>query len=248
MRKIVVTLAVTVICLATARLSAAGDFFYGCRSRPACGKICKLVCDTTTLVSVGYGCECKQICIPGPSCAGCKHCETRCCCDDDLKGCRPKIEFCWFDWCTNGCARARTVKVLTKYQAEKEICSYHWEVVDCCSCCCADACDCVYKPAPPDASVGDVLAVTPDEQAQLASYVSADGHAAAAAAAGQMLIPTMAPASEPAAAQQQAAPASEVRPAATRPASTARQASAAAQKPSTWQRLATFWRNADDQQ
>jgi hypothetical protein len=173
MQKYVVTLAVTVMCLASARLSAAGDFFYGCRSRPACGKVCKLVCDTTTLVSVGYGCECKQIAIPGPSCAGCKHCETRCCCDDDVKGCRPKIEFCWFDWCTCGCARARTVKVLTKYQAEKEICSYHWEVVDACGCCCPGPCHCVYKPAPPEAQVGDVLPLGDDEQVQLASYVSA---------------------------------------------------------------------------
>jgi hypothetical protein len=234
MRNTVIALAVAVICLASARWSAAGDFIYGCRSRPACGKVCKLVCDTTTLVAVGYGCECTQICIPGPSQPGCKHCETRCCCDDELQGCRPKIEFCWFDWCACGCARPRTVKVLTKYQAEKEICSYHWEVVDGCNCCCQGPCHCVYKAAPPEANVGDVLEVTPDEQVQLASYVSADGQTAVATS-GEMLIPTLAPAGEPASANQ------------ADPAPAARAASAEAPKPSTWQRLATFWRSAEEQ-
>ncbi len=210
-----VTLAVMLICQASARVSAASDFFYGCRSRPACGKVCKLVCDTTKLVSVGYGCECTQICIPGPSRRGCKHCETRCCCDDEIKGCRPKIELCWYDWFACGCAKPRTVKVLTKYQAEKEICTYHWEVVDGCDCCCPGPCHCVYKPAPPEAAVGDVIEVSPDERAQLASYVSDD----------------------------QPETASQVGPAVD-----AQQAAAAAPKPPTWQRLAKFWRNADEQQ
>jgi hypothetical protein len=126
------------------------------------------------------------------------------------------------------------VKVLTKYQAEKEICSYHWEVVDGCNCCCPSACRCVYKPAPPETSVGDVLAVSPDEQAQLASYVSADGQSAVAAS-GEMLIPTMAPTGEPASAIQAAAT------------SEPRQVSAATPKPPAWQRVATFWRSADEQ-
>jgi hypothetical protein len=131
-----------------------------------------LVCDTTTLIAVGYGCECQEICVPGPSRPGCKHCETRCCCDNEIKGCRPKIEFCWYDWLACGCAQPRTIRVLTKYQAEKEVPSYHWEVVDGCDCCCQGQCHCVYKAAPPEARVGDVLELSEDEQVQVASYVS----------------------------------------------------------------------------
>src|SRR3972149_5550574 len=172
MRTIGLVIVVAVVSQAVIRPAAADELMYGCRSRPACGKACKLVCDTTTLIAVVYGCECQEICIPGPSRRGCKHCETRCCCDDEIKGCRPKIEFCWYDWFACGCARPRTVRVLTKYQAEKEVPSYHWEVVDGCNCCCPGACHCVYKPAPPEAQVGDVLALRADEQGQLASYVS----------------------------------------------------------------------------
>lgn len=169
MRAIIVTVGIAVIGVWSAGTVLAGEFIYGCRSRPACGKVCKLVCDTTTLVAVGYGCECQEICIPGPSRRGCKHCETRCCCDNEIEGCRPKIEFCWYDWFACGCAQPRTIRVLTKYQAEKEVPSYHWEVVDGCNSCCPGECDCVYKPAPPEARVGDVLALTDDERVQLAS-------------------------------------------------------------------------------
>jgi hypothetical protein len=184
MRRIVIMLAVAVASLASTWPATAGDLMYGCRSRPACGKACRLVCDTTTLTAIGYGCECKAICIPGPSQSGCKHCETRCCCDDDVKGCRPKMEFCWYDWFACGCARPRTVKVLTKYQAEKTIPSYHWEVVDCCSCgCCPRGCHCVYKSAPPEAAVGEVLALSVDEQVEVTNYLSESDSAAVEPAA-----------------------------------------------------------------
>jgi hypothetical protein len=67
------------------------------------------------------------------------------------------------------------VKVLTKYQAEKEIGWYHWEVVD--AACCGHFADGgrrtgqrgVYKPAPVDAKLGDVLAVSDEEWSELAS-------------------------------------------------------------------------------
>jgi hypothetical protein len=81
------------------------------------------------------------------------------------------------------------VKVLTKWQAEKKVCWYHWEVVD------AACCDCVgrrdgpaidlslgvahsqrsrsfYKAAPDGAEVGDVLPVTEDEWVQLAAAIN----------------------------------------------------------------------------
>jgi len=162
-------------------------------SRPACGKVCKLVCETKKLSSICYGCQCKEICIPGPSRPGCKHCATcfgKCepAACGDCQDHQPKCEFCWRDWFACGCARPRTVRVLTKFQAEKEICWYHWEVVD------AACCDCVskndrsgaadknstkadrtfYKPAPEGAELGDVLAVSDDEWVKLSAVLAPD--------------------------------------------------------------------------
>jgi hypothetical protein len=135
-----------------------------------CGKVCKLVCEKKKLTAVGYGYKCETICIPSPSRLGCKHCDMTCCGEDEIDGCRPKIEFCWYDWFACGCAKPRTVRLLTKYQAEKELPSYHWEVVD------AGCCDYVsqtgtttvtdgsiYKAAPADAQLGDIVAVTEEE-------------------------------------------------------------------------------------
>jgi hypothetical protein len=156
-----------------------GDLMFGCAGRPVCGKTCKLVCEEKKITAVGYGCECDTICIPGPSCRGCKHCDVNCCCDTEAatKGCPPKIEFCWYDWCSRGCAAPRQVKVLTKFQAEKTICWYHWEVVDGCGCG-ADGvgcgCNCVYKPAPADAAIGQRMPISAEEQVELASWMAAD--------------------------------------------------------------------------
>ena len=216
MRAIVLALAVVTSGSWAVGVALAGDLMYGCCSRPACGKVCKLVCGTATLTAVGYGCECKEICIPGPSQPGCKHCETRCCCDNELKGCPPRIEFCWYDWFACGCAQPRSVRVLTKYQAEKEIDAYHWEVVDGCDCCCPGGCDCVYKPAPSEAQVGDVMALTDDEQVQVTSYLSAGRTDDAASAAQADAASSEVPAVTPAAADEAA-------------------------KPTAWQRLAKVW-------
>src|SRR5262249_55190151 len=134
-------------------LASAGNCIFGCWDRPTCGKVCKLVCKEKTLTAVGYGCKCNTIAVPCPSCEGCKHCYCQCCPTD---GCEPcgadkgdvccgpccpscqavpaKITFCWHDFFTCGGACPRTITLLTKYQAEKKICWYHWEVVDACSC------------------------------------------------------------------------------------------------------------------
>ena len=205
MRAVMIALGITAASVWSASGALAGERNFGCRSRPACGKVCKLVCDTETLISTCYGCECDTICVPGPSRPGCKHCSSTCCgcggCDAGCCGgcgncgCQaqpPKCEFCWRDWFARGCAKPRTIKVLTKFIAEKEVCSYHWEVVDacCCSCPvdgCGDACQpncrCVYKPVPPEAELGDVLAVSADERAQLVSSLAADDRDIAASLA-----------------------------------------------------------------
>jgi hypothetical protein len=138
-----------------------------------CCKVCKLVCEKKKVPAVGYGYKYDTICIQGPSRRGCKHCDMTCCARDDLNGCNPKIEFCWYDWFACGCAKPREIRLLTKYQAEKELPSYHWEVVD------GACCDCVsqtgttmkdgtiYKVAPAEAALGDVLAVSDEEWQQI---------------------------------------------------------------------------------
>jgi hypothetical protein len=176
------------------RTACAADEFLADGSCPSCGKVCKLVCETKKLTSTCYGSDSKDFCIAEPSRRGCKHCAecygkgaADAC--GDCNSCPPKCEFCWRDWFACGCAQPRTVRVLTKFQAEKEICWYHWEVVD------ASCCDCVtkneqpgkadqksakqarhtiYKPAPETAQVGDVMAVSEEEWVKLAAVLSPD--------------------------------------------------------------------------
>jgi hypothetical protein len=171
-------------------------------SRPACGKVCKLVCATKKLTAIGYGTECKEICLPDPSREGCKHCAVcygKCAADScaDCQNCPPKCQFCWRDWFACGCAQPRTVRVLTKYQAEKNICWYHWEVVDA-ACCDSEsksesvggaekksmkqARRIIYKPAPENAELGDVLPVTDEEWVKLAAVLAPDPTEVAAVA------------------------------------------------------------------
>jgi hypothetical protein len=167
--------------------------------QPACRKVCKLVREPKKLVAIGYGNECKTICLPPPSCPCCEHCA--CCCGERkcdpctcCESAAPKFQFCWRDWFTCGCATPRTVKVLTKYQLSKKICWYHWEVVD------VSCCDCVggeaavnsgvgivesptshtyYKAAPENASIGDAFPLSDQERAQLAVAAPSDDSGAA---------------------------------------------------------------------
>jgi hypothetical protein len=193
-----------------ARCTAAGELMFGCWNRPTCGKVCRLVCEKKKLTVVGYGSKCETICVPGPSCRGCKHCSVECCGEgDDCTGgtssrscchaCQPvqaKIEFCWRDWFARGCAKPRTIKVLTKYQAEKEICGYHWEVVDAgnlheeittagAAASSSRRVENVYKPAPADAQVGDVLSLSRADRTDLAAYFQIDQDPASAGLPGE---------------------------------------------------------------
>jgi hypothetical protein len=203
-------LAVAAISVITASNALASDLFYGCWNRPTCGKYCKLVCETKKITVVGYGSKCDTICVPGPSCMGCKHCSVECCPGDSCGPCGTmdgdvcceacckkdcccdgapaKLEFCWRDWFARGCAKPRTIKLLTKYQAEKEICWYRWEVVDACAEAESEVDEAaatvgaagmlqhplVYKPAPADAQPGDVLPVLEEERMALAAYLPAE--------------------------------------------------------------------------
>ncbi|HEX4413392.1 MAG TPA: hypothetical protein VH107_07160 [Lacipirellulaceae bacterium] len=162
--------------------------------RPACGKVCKLVCEPKKLASVGYGSECKQICIPGRSEPGCEHCT--CCCGerkcDPCACCQPAaplFKFCWRDWCPCCCGQPRSVKVLTKYQLTRKVRWYHWEVVDANCCGCAhmigDATSddgtvgsadepAIIKPAVENAKIGDSAPISNEERAKLAALFKLD--------------------------------------------------------------------------
>jgi hypothetical protein len=159
--------------LALQERTARAEHPSGSWSAPPCGKVCRLVCEKKKIPGIGYGSKCETICIPGPSRQGCKNCDTTCCAGDDIKGCRPKIEFSWYDYFACGCAQPREIRLLTKYQAEKEVPSYHWEVVDaaCCDCVTLDGSPSkdgnIYKAAPTDAALGDVLVVSDEEWTQI---------------------------------------------------------------------------------
>jgi hypothetical protein len=164
-------------------------------SHPCCAcKVCKLVCEQKKLTVTCYGCKCKDICIPGRSEDGCKHCAT---CSGAAQAkcgeCPPKCEFCWRDWFPCSCAEARTVHVLTKYQAEKKVPWYHWEVVDAAainaSCCerisdlhgdrakrddSNTSCRTIYKAAPEGVCIGEKLEVTAEERVKLASMFESE--------------------------------------------------------------------------
>jgi hypothetical protein len=84
------------------------------------------------------------------------------------------------------------VKVITKYQAEKKICWYHWEVVDAACCGCVGkngdttsggntvahtaGPHSIYKPAPEDAELGEILPITEEEWVKLAAVLTPDRH------------------------------------------------------------------------
>jgi len=80
-----------------------------------------------------FACECKDVCLPGPSRRGCKNCDCvdcakgskGCCASGDSK----KIS--WFDWCP-GCARKRTKKHLMMKTVKKKVCGFEWKAGGAC--------------------------------------------------------------------------------------------------------------------
>jgi len=76
---------IAAIFLTQASPTFAGKLIEGYRVRPACGKVCKLVCETKTITVTAYGCECDEICVPKPSKRGRKY--SCACCPDSACGC-----------------------------------------------------------------------------------------------------------------------------------------------------------------
>jgi hypothetical protein len=137
----------------------AGD---GCCACCGCQCECEMTCHLVKYmkkVTVNcYGCKCQHICVPGPSCPGCEHCEG--CCDGQCGGgggcdcdCnhKPDCHLSWRDWCPT-CASPIAPKQLVKYEVTKEICAYKWEAVPMCAGCAQKAHEDdknVPSPAPP---------------------------------------------------------------------------------------------------
>ncbi len=139
-----------------ATVAQAGD----CCHRGNCGMVCKLVCTTRTVEKTCYGYECEQVCIPGPSKKGEKHCQP-------AGKCHLLCRLRWTDWCA-GCATPICRKNLTKYIAKREVRSHKWVVVPACCCKKGAAGDSV-KQAPTNAKVGDQYALTMEELRRLST-------------------------------------------------------------------------------
>ena len=140
--------------LARSALLAGPTFAGECRRCGGCEKVCKLVCTTRTIEKTCYGCECEDVCIPGPSKKCQEHCEPvgRC----DLLCCLR-----WIEWSPR-CAKPTHRKYLTKYIVTREVPSYQWGVVCACQAGGQGGSQCC-KSAPPDANAGDEYSLTDEE-------------------------------------------------------------------------------------
>ena len=127
----------TLLFLASSQLAIAGDRCCddcGCTS--GCAVVCILKCETKEVEVTCWACKHEDICVPGPSRAKCRHCETVCA-DGSCNCGRPQVQpkkFVWFDWCVGG-AEVRTRKRLMKQTIKKKVPSYRWEVKRLCGHC-----------------------------------------------------------------------------------------------------------------
>jgi hypothetical protein len=174
MKTMILTLAtVAGLGLLTSAVQAGDCCCAGCGCQCPCEMTCHLECYKKKVTVTCYGCKCQHICLPGPSCPGCKHCEG-CCdgqcgcngqcgdggCDGDCNH-RPDCHLIWRDWCPSDCATPICTKQLVKYEVTKEIPAYKWVVQPLCSHCAEKAKEedkkvppTVAPPAPKSAAAG----------------------------------------------------------------------------------------------
>ena len=115
--------------------AAAGWKKHACCQRCGCAcaprKVCHVVVEKKKVPKTCYGCECEEICVPGPSTLCGKHCECK---EDPCNpGCFTKKKV--YDWIP-GCAYVKTRAKLTKREIEVEQKSYKWVVEELCPKCC----------------------------------------------------------------------------------------------------------------
>jgi hypothetical protein len=105
-----------------------------------CQKLCRPVFEEKKVEVVCWGCKCEEVCVPGPSCAGCRHCETVCqSCDEAPDPSKPHSEpkkFIWTEWLPNF-AQTYTRTKLMKTTVKVNVPGYKWVTEDLCSQCAA---------------------------------------------------------------------------------------------------------------
>jgi hypothetical protein len=122
--------------------SAAGhDRCAHCGIRGPCRKICRLVTEEKPISITCWGCQCEDICLPGPSKPGCEHCSMVCAADDSCRHqdsiqTEPK-RFVWKDWLP-GSAKIYSKTRLMKKTVTKQLPAHKWVVEDVCDQCLVD--------------------------------------------------------------------------------------------------------------
>src|SRR5262245_9132950 len=128
-----------------------------CGRRCACQKVCRLVWEEKKVEVTCWGCKCEDFGVPGPSHAGCRHCDEVCSsCDaaDNPQGvCAKPKKFSWIEWIP-GCAKVQTRTKLMRKVVVRKVPGYKWVVEDLCEHCeagcgCADIQPGVEVPPPP---------------------------------------------------------------------------------------------------
>lgn len=108
-----------------------------CGCAQQCRRICRLVVEEKKIETVCWGSKCEYVCIPGPSCEGCEHCESVCgtCESDDptVPYAEPK-RLIWKEWFP-GTAKVYTKKKLLKKTVTTKVPSHKWVVEDLCAKC-----------------------------------------------------------------------------------------------------------------
>lgn len=118
--------------------AADGDCCSRCGCREPCEKVCRLVCEQKKVEVVCWGAEREDFCVPCPSKAGCKRCETVCePCEttkDDEHITSKARKFVWFEWFPKGAKTLTKTKLMKKVET-KTVPSYRWVVEDLCADC-----------------------------------------------------------------------------------------------------------------
>ncbi len=109
----------------------------GCHERV--NKVCRLVREEKKITATCWGVEEEAFCVNGPSCEGCKHCETICRKDRsdkaDSKVCSESKALTWTNWIPQSNASVLTKKKLMKKTVTKSVPSFRWVVEDLCDQC-----------------------------------------------------------------------------------------------------------------
>jgi hypothetical protein len=112
-----------------------------CGCQASCEKICRLVCEEKKVTITCWGVAHEDVCLPGPSQRGCRHCEEVCeeCAANPTQPSAEAKKFVWFDWMP-GTARDITTKhKLQKKTITKKVPSHKWVVEQVCASCAEQA-------------------------------------------------------------------------------------------------------------